>query len=107
MSAPFRLRTLTLILARRKAAPKAIAAGTSSLQASTPLTAPVARPATTEVVLETTAPVAELPDVPDLATAPQRLAGTEFPLLTVGGATSQSTDVQLAPVLAARGSASP
>jgi hypothetical protein len=62
----------------------------------------LARPATAEVVLETTAPVAELPGGPDVAAAPQRLAGTDFPLLTVGGARSQSTDVQLAPALAAR-----
>lgn len=46
----------------------------------------LARPTTADVVLETSAPV----------------AGTEFPLLTVGGAEAQSTDVRLDPALAAR-----
>lgn len=58
----------------------------------------LARPGTDQVVLETTAPVAEVPEGAD----PERLAGTEFPLLSVGGAAAQSTDVQLAPPLAAR-----
>jgi hypothetical protein len=62
----------------------------------------LARPATAEVVLETTAPVAEFPEGSDAGTLPPRLAGTEFSLLTVGGAGSQSTGVQLDPALAAR-----